>query len=142
VRDLEALTSSVRDLESRSLFAEAVRAYQAGAYRASIISVWVAVSVDLTNKVRHLADIDDSAASEAIARLDAAIQENSVKKMQIFENALLDLCYKDLQLISAREQSELLRVYADRNLCAHPAFSSTDEVCRFTTSLTGESRHR
>jgi hypothetical protein len=43
LHSLDALLLSVRDTESKRLTQEAVTAYQAGAYRAAILSIWVAV---------------------------------------------------------------------------------------------------
>ncbi len=42
LHSLDELLVWVRDLESRRLAQEAVTAYQAGAWRASILSIWVA----------------------------------------------------------------------------------------------------
>lgn len=41
MRAVEGLIAEVRDPRSREHFAEAARAYGAGAYRAAIISTWV-----------------------------------------------------------------------------------------------------
>lgn len=60
MRALEDLLNSVRDRQSREHLAEAVRAYNAGALRAAIISTWVAVALDLTGKIRELSELGES----------------------------------------------------------------------------------
>lgn len=73
MRDLRELEALVRDPDSRPHFKEAVLAYQAGALRAAVVETWVAVAVDLTNKIRYLADTGDGNAVQAVAGLDDAI---------------------------------------------------------------------
>lgn len=63
MRALDDLVNQVRDPTSRPHLAEAIAAYNVGAYRAAIISTWVAVSLDITSKIRELADQGDAAAA-------------------------------------------------------------------------------
>jgi hypothetical protein len=124
------LVESVLDREAKRHFVEAVQAYRAGAHRASIISIWIAISVDLIGKVRHLSDVGDVVARDAVAELDRSIEGRNVKGMQAFERGLIDLCLHQLQLMTARESVELQRIYEDRSLCAHRSFSDNDEEFR------------
>lgn len=63
VRAVEDLITTVRDQRSREQLMDAVRAYQSGALRACVVSTWVAVALDLTAKIRELADGGDGAAT-------------------------------------------------------------------------------
>lgn len=128
MRDLRELEGLVRDPDSRPHFREAVLAYQAGALRAAVVETWVAVVVDLTNKVRHLAETGDGVAKEAIDEVEAAISQNSVASIQNFERGLLAQCAKDFELLSQREHEELTRLQSDRHLCAHPGFAQPGGV--------------
>lgn len=128
MRDLDILLSSVRNPASRRHMDEVVRAYQAGAFRAAIISCWVAVALDLVSKLREIADDGDSGAQVKVAELDAAINSNNRQKLQSFENGLLDLCRDDFELINGRDHAVLSRLAEDRNSCAHPAFVAPDDV--------------
>lgn len=128
MRDLRELEGLVRDPDSRPHFREAVLAYQAGALRAAVVETWVAVVVDLTNKVRHLAETGDGIAKKAIGKVDAAILENSVADIQSFERGLLEQCAVEFELLSQREHEELSRLQSDRHLCAHPGFVQTGGV--------------
>lgn len=135
MRDLEVLAERVRDAQARSLITEAVRSYQVGAFRAAVLSIWVAVTVDLIAKIRHLAEIRDSASAMAIDKLDNAIKNGNVRTLQSFERDLLQLCESELQLLTSREATELRRLSDDRNLCAHPAFVEPGEHFRPTPEL-------
>ncbi|WP_104084058.1 hypothetical protein [Cryobacterium sp. Y11] len=135
MRDLSSLLESVRDRDARVLFNEALRAYQAGANRASIVSIWIAVTSDLITKVRHLAEQGDGAAAAAMRDVHAFVEGRDVRKMQAFENGLLELCADKLQLLTAREKSELTRLYEDRNLCAHPGYEEGAESFHPTAEL-------
>lgn len=126
MRDIDTLLASVRDPSSRSQFADAVRAYQGAAYRAAIISAWVAVALDLVGKLRELADDGDQAAVAELANLDSAIETKNVSALQKFESGLLDMCRDQFELISGRDHDVLSRLAADRNICAHPAFISPE----------------
>lgn len=125
MRDLETMRSGILNAEIRPLYDEAVRAYQAGAFKSAIIAVWIGVVADLTSKVRHLSETGDGRAKSAIADLDRAIAGHDVRGMQRFENEVLTLVGDDLQILTRRECDELKRLAEDRNLCAHPGFLET-----------------
>lgn len=135
VRDLDALLGSVRDPASRRLSEEVVRAYQAGAFRAAIISTWVAVALDLVGKLRELADDGDAGAIAEISELDSAIGAGEVSKLQKFENGLLDLARDKFELINGRDHLVLSRLMHDRHSCAHPAFVAPEDVFTPTAEL-------
>lgn len=137
MRALADLQNDVRDQASRVQLADAVRAYGAGALRAAIISTWVAVALDLTSKIRELADLGDAAALAYVSKLDTAIQAHDVPGLGALERDLLATCRDEFALIDPREAIELDRLQADRHVCAHPAyvapevvFSPTAELCR------------
>lgn len=137
MRAMEDLLNDVRDRQSRDQFADAVRAYGAGALRAAIISTWVAVALDLTAKIRELAEAGDAAAKAYVIKLDRAVQAGNVPVLSAFEHDLLATCRDTFALISDREARELGRLQDDRHVCAHPAyvapevvFAPTPELCR------------
>ena len=88
MRDLEELLSLVRDRESKKYFEEGIKAYHAGAYRASIVETWVAVALDLISKIRYLSERQDSQAIDFVKHLDNAIQSANKAKLQKIENEL------------------------------------------------------
>jgi hypothetical protein len=122
MRALEDLTNEVRDTRSRDRLAEAVRAYQSGALRPAIIATWVAVALDLVNKIRELADLGEPAAMAYVKELDGAIAAQSPKALARLERELLDRCRDEFEFIEHREHIELTRLLDDRHVCAHPGF--------------------
>lgn len=112
----------VRNNHSKNYLNEAIASYRTGAYRASLITTWIAVCVDIIEKIRELSLAEDPAAQKIEQRLDN-IDQNDPSSMLAFEKDLLDIACDELQLISAIEKSHLERLKNDRNVCAHPTFS-------------------
>ncbi len=125
----------VRDPDSRPHFHEAVLAFLSGAYRAAVVETWVAVAVDLTNKIRYLAESGDSSAKAAVNSLEIAIKNRDVAGIQNFERDLINECEKTYELITSREAFDLRRLNEDRNYCAHPAFVEVNTVFSPTAEL-------
>lgn len=123
MRDISVMCQSVVDTAVKPLVEESIRAFNGGAHRAATVSLWVAVAVDLTNKVRALAEGGDGAANSRVQKLDAAVISHSVKDFLAFETGLIDLA-RDLELLDRQEAVHLQRLYEDRNLCAHPGFAA------------------
>ncbi|MBK7457969.1 MAG: hypothetical protein IPJ42_06050 [Betaproteobacteria bacterium] len=128
VTDIDVLALSVRDRESRRLILEAITAYRGGALRSAIMSTWIAVVHDIFSKARELAGQGDPAATTFMNTLDAAIEHKSVPQMQAIERELLNTARVNLQLVTQHEFDVLKRTQDDRNLCAHPAFVTEDEL--------------
>lgn len=135
LHSLDALFLSVRDTESKRLTQEAVTAYQAGAYRAAILSMWVAVCADIISKLRELATGGDAAALVEVKNLEAWTQAKDLKNLQQFENGLIKLSHDKFEMLLPHEATDLIRLRDDRNLCAHPAFVSDDALFSPTPEL-------
>ncbi|MCM2413221.1 hypothetical protein [Streptomyces sp. RKAG290] len=108
MRALEDVKNQVRSLTSRRYVEEAVAAYGAGAYRAALISIWIAVAADVIGKIRLLAE-DGGVAAQMQAELDRAIKGNNVNALQAFERNLVTRARNELELVGAREEVSLLR---------------------------------
>ncbi|MCW3844395.1 hypothetical protein ONA70_30340 [Micromonospora yasonensis] len=136
MRALEDLRVQVLSTQSRRYIDEAIAAYGAGAYRSAIIAIWIAITADVMYKLRLLADQGDRAAQAAQRDLDRAISSGDKTSLQKFENGLLAQARDTFQFIGDREHTELSRIYEDRNLCAHPAYSrGNDELFSPTPEL-------
>ncbi len=120
--NLDEMLQLVRNNHSKNYLNEAIASYRTGAYRASLITTWIAVCVDIIEKIRELSLAEDPAAQKIEQRLDN-IDQNDPSSMLAFEKDLLDIACDELQLISAIEKSHLERLKNDRNVCAHPTFS-------------------
>lgn len=109
---------------------EAVRCYEAGAYRAAIVSSYVAVCFDLIAKLRGLASGGDQVAIALIDSLDKLQEQRrkgnnqAIKGLLEFERNLLEEFRDKFEFFGHQEFEELSRLRADRNQCAHPTFSN------------------
>jgi len=120
--NLDEMLQQVRNNHSKNYLNEAIASYRTGAYRASLITTWIAVCVDIIEKIRELSLAEDPVAKQIEQRLDNIVP-NDPASMLAFERDLLDLACDELQLISTIEKSHLERLKNDRNVCAHPTFS-------------------
>lgn len=120
--DMDELAQKVRNTHSKDYLKEAIASYRAGAYRATLIAVWISVCVDIIEKIRELSSGGDGAAKVIEDRLND-ISPNDPNSMLAFEREILDIACEELQLISVIEKLHLERLKDDRNICAHPTFS-------------------
>ncbi|WP_055076637.1 hypothetical protein [Pseudanabaena sp. 'Roaring Creek'] len=128
ITDLDELALKVRDQISRSYILEAIDAYRGGAYRSSIISVWIAVNFDIISKIRELANRGDKMAHDFVNTLDKAIEKRDIKELQRIEENLLHKAEIDYEFVNNQEKYDLEQLKNDRNLCAHPAFIAEDKL--------------
>lgn len=120
--DMDELGQKVRNSYSKKYLQESISSYRAGAYRSSVIATWIAVCVDIIEKIRELSQSGDGAAKKIEDRLNS-IQANDFISMLKFEKEILNFACDELQFISVIEKSHLERLRDDRNVCAHPTFS-------------------
>ncbi len=126
--DLDALALQCRQEQSKEYVAEAIRCYKAGAYRATIVSTWIAVVFDLIDKIRELAVSGDQSAKQLESQYEAYIaqiaQNNSagLKGALEFEREILESCRDKLQFFDPQQFIDLERLREDRHRCAHPSF--------------------
>ncbi|HEW97413.1 MAG TPA: hypothetical protein ENF37_02040 [Beggiatoa sp.] len=125
--DLDELVLLVKDKVSLSYILEAVDTYRTGAYRAAIVSTWIAVSYDIITKIREFASQGDNNAKAFIEQMNRFITEKDVIQLQIIEQKLLKTAYTEFELLSSIEYQDLVRLQHDRHLCAHPAFAAEEE---------------
>ncbi len=119
--DLDELLEDVRSGSSQEYISEAIRCYRAGAYRSAIITTWVAVCIDIIEKIRELGSEGDKGAKPLKKKFDD-LRENQINIFLEHERSLLTYAYDDLAIISNDESKILKRIKDDRNLCAHPSF--------------------
>lgn len=132
--DLEELTLMCKDKQSRDQLDEAISAYKAGAYRAAIVSTWIAVYFDFAYKIRSMSLSGHKAAAEWVAKSEQAWKKydpqnpDTVTPLLNIERALLDTVSNDqFGLISLMELTDLQRLRSDRNRCAHPLMQNMSE---------------
>ncbi|MGI1678675.1 MAG: hypothetical protein K6L75_08095 [Cellvibrionaceae bacterium] len=121
--DLDELVQKVRNAHPKNYLNEAVTSYRAGAYRAALITTWIAVCVDIIEKIRELSSSGDGAAKVLEDRMNN-ISPAEPATMLAFERELLDIACNQLEFLSVIEKAHLERLKEDRNICAHPTFST------------------
>lgn len=128
IADIEALTLRCRSDQSKSYIGEANQCYRAGAYRAAIVSTWVAVVFDLIDKIRDLSVSGDANAialehklTTYISQLNSGNQQGTSNALS-FERNILATCRNKLQFFDQQQYVDLERLREDRHRCAHPSF--------------------
>ena len=87
--DLEELTARCRGNRARAYIQEAVDCYRVGAYRAAVITTWIAVVYDIVDKLRELAIVGDSNAVAQVERFDEINRARDVEAALKFERDIL-----------------------------------------------------
>ena len=119
--DLDELIQKIRSTYVNEYVTEALTAYRAGAYRAAVATTWVAVCIDIIEKIKELSVDGDTQAATIERRLDG-ISPTDIPAMMRFESDLLDIASEQLEFISPPERNQLERLKEDRNFCVHPTF--------------------
>lgn len=128
IADLDELVLKVRNPLSRVYISEAISAYRVNALRTALVAAWIAVVQDIIGKLRELAAGDDANAAKRIKELDTAISGRDIPQFQKIESNLLGIAERDFELLASHERIELERLKDDRNLCAHPAFVTEEQL--------------
>lgn len=131
--DIEVLSLRCRSNQSREYLAEAIGCYRAAAYRAAIVSTWIAVVFDLMDKIRELAISGEAAAQELqttyegfLAQMDQGNEQGTRSALE-FERNILSACKGRLQFFDQQQLVDLERLREDRHRCAHPTFQRTGD---------------
>lgn len=133
--DLDILLTRIRNGQSKVYFLDAVKAYKAGALRASMTSVWVALVYDLITKYRELSAMGDAAATTFLTSWDNATAANDVKRLLQLEGDIIEDATANTQVVNRIARTQLARLREDRHLCAHPAFSAEAELFEPSSEL-------
>ncbi|MDW9500286.1 hypothetical protein CN198_18975 [Sinorhizobium meliloti] len=127
--------------DARTYVRDAIRCYESGAYRAAIVSAYVAVCFDLIEKLRILASAGDAAATvetEALSNLQTRHERDdqaAIGGLLVFERSLLELFRDKFDFFGIDEFEQLSRLRFDRNRCAHPSFTRANEPFQPTAEL-------
>lgn len=133
--DLDELTLGCRDEKAREYISESVSCYKGGAFRASIVATWIAVTYDVVDKLRELALTGDKEAEKQVERFDRIRESDDVSRALKFERDLLEMARDKFELLSPVEYQDLKRLQEDRNRCAHPTMISSEDVYRPSAEL-------
>ena len=108
--DLDELVLLCRDERARSYISEAASCYRGGAYKAAIVSAWIAVCYDVIDKLRELSLSGDKAAEKIVEAMDRARANNDMANILKFEKTLLEVARDRFELISHLEHLDLDRL--------------------------------
>ena len=126
--DLDIIATRIREPGSKPYFLDAVKAYKAGALRAALSSTWVAVVYDLIMKYRELSALGDPGATAFLRAWDVATANDDRKKLVNLETDIIKDATTKTQILNPIAKIQLDRLREDRNLCAHPAFSTEADL--------------
>lgn len=135
IYDLEELIKSTRNSKSKEYILEALHAYYAGAFNSAVCSIWIAVVYDIISKIREISIQGDKNALAYIEKIDNSVEQKNILSLIKIEQEILDKAHQDFEFISYYEHKDLQRLKEDRNLCAHPAFITKDELFKPTKEL-------
>lgn len=131
--DLDELILTCRNEEGRGYIAEAVACYRAGAYRACIVSTWIAVVFDLLSKIRELALSGDAEAQLIVDDLNkwqpliGKGDMTAIKKSLDLERSIVSIVNDKFGFFEGMQVQDLDRLHDDRNRCAHPTYQGTEQ---------------
>lgn len=126
--DLDELVLSCRDQKAKDYIFEAVGSYRAGAYKASIVSIWIAICYDVIDKVKELALSGDNQAEQLSKDIEKARINNDINTSLKIERELLITARDKFEFISHFEFIDLQRIQEDRNRCAHPSLATEEQI--------------
>jgi hypothetical protein len=87
--DLDELVLRCKDERARAYIAEAVACYHAGAFRACVVTTWIAVVFDFIHKLQQLDLTGDKNARARLEEFEKVQRANDVKGSLDFERSIL-----------------------------------------------------
>lgn len=93
------------------------------------------MTYDILTKIREISQAGDKKAASFIEEFDLAIKSNNIANLLRMEKELLDKAFESFEFIGPIEHRLLGRLKEDRNLCAHPTFSSEAELFQPSVEL-------
>jgi hypothetical protein len=133
--DIDELALHSRNEKARLYLSEGVACYKAGAFRACIVTTWIAVVFDFLAKLDELASMGDKNARGRLDEFEQIRVAQDIKKSMEFERQIPEMARQEFLFISAIEQEDLVRLHQDRHRCAHPSMNRDGEAYRPTAEL-------
>lgn len=112
--DMEELIARIDRAVAKDYMAEALRCYQAGAFRACVVLSYIALFDDLRNKLAPLITVNK------VAKTIHLEVEKKAKAQDVYETYLSDQLAANT-LIDASQKSNLEMIIKLRNKAAHPS---------------------
>lgn len=128
IRDLETLLLSVSDSESRAYLHEAVKCYNAGAYRAAVV---LSIASGMDGLRKRLEELTTSGGGSAEILIAHKQVDGNFRNQVPYEAELIDLCENTISMLTPSEADKMRLMLKLRHLCAHPSgHAGTPEEAR------------
>ena len=123
--------SDITDIEkiynkkTKENYQEILSDYFNGNYRSAIVVLYPLIISDLLLKLKDLSLIyDDKSASTILKEIESSKNESlKNNKNSKWEKELVERIYKDTELLSIDEYTEIMHIYEHRCLSAHPTLN-------------------
>lgn len=120
LRDLDELAERCRSPNAKGALIEALACYAVGAYKSSIMNIWLALVYDIIDKLRELAVSGNAPALAHVTQFDEIQRTRDTDGALKFERNILQIAQNEFELVSVQEATDLLRLIEDRNRFGHP----------------------
>ena len=128
--------SDITDIEkiynkkTKENYQEILSDYFNGNYRSAIVVLYPLIISDLLLKLKDLSLIyDDKSASTILKEIESSKNESlKNNKNSKWEKELVERIYKDTELLSIDEYTEIMHIYEHRCLSAHPTLNDDYEL--------------
>lgn len=140
MRDLSLLQYDIKNSDVRQIYCDAIASYNVGAYRSTLLTMWLAAYVDLISKIELVANNGSiKKFQEKIKYIQENPNETSISVSLEIEREIINKA-KDCNLIDSEGERALNALRNCRHKCAHPMigssyiFSPTEEETRYLVS--------
>ena len=132
---LDELVLRCRTERAKSHISEAVACYRSRAFRACVVTSWIAVVYDFIDKLRELELSGDNAAKQLLEKIETFRSDHDLNGALEFERNVLALAQEKFELLTPIEFEDLERLRLDRHRCAHPSLQSVEQIYSPTAEL-------
>jgi hypothetical protein len=121
--NIDDFIKGIESIYVKEYLQDAINAYNAGSYRASITYTWLSVFMDIYQKIEQLSITGEQEAINIVNKIDKIRKENNIPEMLKLERNILNVAKDKFNLIDDIAFIDLQRIQEDRNRCVHPLLS-------------------
>jgi len=121
--DIENLVSGIKNANVKEYIEESIKSYNSGSFRASITYIWLAIFIDINQKIEQLAILGEQEAIAIIHKIEKIRKDNNIQEMLSFERDILTIAKEKFNLFDDITMVDLKRIQEDRNRSVHPLLS-------------------
>jgi hypothetical protein len=121
--DIEYFVSDIKNANVKEYIEESIKSYNSGSFRASITYIWLAVFMDINQKIEQLSVLGEQEAIAIINKIEKIRKDNNIQEMLSFERDILTIAKEKFSLFDDITMVDLKRIQEDRNRSVHPLLS-------------------